>query len=1664
MDMEWRLFERNSLSDQACLLSCVGVRIFAVIVVSAVSLLGVAPAISQDPCALPGLYDEKNSEAGKFVKPFDPESSGDSRYLICEEPVGSEGKKSTVRVTVDRSTPVSTNTTYEVVYAPITVAEQNDLSLGEVERNFGGSKAEEDIASGSALSNFIEEHYGYAAAPVVETFVMEAGKKSAGANVSITVRGNDQPHPVGNGELGSDSHGYEHINAVIRFNVREQGSSGKLYSLHVVILSTYIPSMSAITPTNPEAPFTWTSPRELRVHECDKGVEIKMHRTKRQFVLPSTGYFFRVRTESPSVENAARGIGRNYDYEDRRGGVLSFDPPPSSPLTLSSDVHEVSTTIPINDDKTPAGKRSHEKEEEVFDLIIEQGERRLGGFLPTPGPNPEWFHDSGWGIPWLTEESNGGNRRVTIVDDCVPLEFAAAGARVSEGSGTIDFQVDLSGFRDTDVVINYNTVKGTATPGRDYVSKSGSITFDESNTTDRKGKEVISIDLIDDDVVEQTEEEFQLRLKSKSHKKELADTLITGTIVDDDDDFVTPGLVLSPASLTVEEGRTSRFTVKLNKWTESEVVVTFSSDNEDVTVKQSSLSFGSDNWRRGQTVTVIAGLDDDLDDDSAVLTLSASGGDFDAVTGSVSVVVLDGSNAELRVSPWILALEEGASGKDFAIQLSALPPTPTPVIVSMDVSHSLRQKVSLSDETVTFTTADWDVSQTVTVTALEDLDGNDVSGRVNITASGGGYDGETGRVQIEVNDDDEFHRVDIVDTHVMVHEHAGAVRFEVKLDRQTERAIRVSYVTTDETAVAGLDYAPASGQIVFRPGGALSGWIDIPILEDTEHENEESFAVELTTGANGVELGDKSGRATILDNDVPNIRVDPTVYVYEGGTAAITVSHESLTFTSPLEMSYSTRDVTAVAGEDYEGASFGSVTIARGEMAAVLQVSTRDDAVREGRESFLVQIVGGGQTVVTILDNDLLPSLSINDVTISEAGKNAELAVTMTGLSAVPVGVAYATEDGTAMAGADYARTLGTLVFAPGEQEKIVRIPVTRDDVLEEEEYFVVRLSAPEHAVLADAHGEVMLLDDPLEVSIYDATVTESSEELIMPVRLSFGSTRVVSVQFAVTGGTATPDEDYEATQGLVVFETGTTEAQVRIPLIDDDEREGNETVEVTLSNARNAVIARGVATGTIEDDESALQLRVRAQSVTEQEVVFVVDLLAASRQRQAGRYRTVDGTAGAGEDYEGQEGLLEFGPGETSKEVRVALLPGKSEGEVFGLMVELGEELVQGEVVLQAEAEEAGDRARLGRALAVHVVEAVSERVEGTMSLCMPRPYPGYRIRVSHMLSGCGLQAGGERLSVWGRGAFSRLQSGVEADVVTASLGADYVVGGRLMLGMLVSRSEVGSSQAGARLQLTGWYPYVRYGGIRHGVWGLAGGGQGVVGEVERTGMRLMAGGVTGTVVRRARARLGYEADGFWLSMDGGVGASRIRAGLEGSWHLQDLLEPYVEAAVLHSGGDAERGFGLEAGGGLRVRMGVMEAELQSRRLVLHAEDGYSEWGYAGMVRYGGLEGLGAQVRPVWGRTHVGTLLHTDRPWEVYPSEGRMELEVGYGSRFRGRSVFRPHVGVGLWDRGKDYRAGAGVQGHQGIGFSVSGIAMQYMAPYRPVSYGVTASGYVRW
>src|SRR6266700_202312 len=97
-----------------------------------------------------------------------------------------------------------------------------------------------------------------------------------------------------------------------------------------------------------------------------------------------------------------------------------------------------------------------------------------------------------------------------------------------------------------------------------------------------------------------------------------------------------------------------------------------------------------------------------------------------------------------------------------------------------------------------------------------------------------------------------------------------------------------------------------------------------------------------------------------------------------------------------------------------------------------------------------------------IIDDDPLPTASINDVTLVEGNSgitNANFTVTLTPVSGQTVNINYSTANGTAVAGSDFLPTNGTLIFNPGDLTQTISVPVIGDTLNESNETFFVNIS-----------------------------------------------------------------------------------------------------------------------------------------------------------------------------------------------------------------------------------------------------------------------------------------------------------------------------------------------------------------------------------------------------------------------------------------------------------------------------------------------------------------------------------------------------------------------------------------------------------------------------
>lgn len=196
--------------------------------------------------------------------------------------------------------------------------------------------------------------------------------------------------------------------------------------------------------------------------------------------------------------------------------------------------------------------------------------------------------------------------------------------------------------------------------------------------------------------------------------------------------------------------------------------------------------------------------------------------------------------------------------------------------------------------------------------------------------------------------------------------------------------------------------------------------------------------------------------------------------------------------------------------------------------------------------------------------------------TVSEGAGSISVNVTRVGGSAGIAEVVYTANDGTAVAGLDYTAVSGLLHWADGESAtKTIIVPVLEDALVEGDETFAVRLSAPAgRATLGTPSVATVTITDndvapPGTLQFTNAAVTVSEGVGILQltvVRLG-GTNGTVGVSYAATNGTAVVFEDYLPATGTLQWAAGDDAPQyVRIPIIDDGRVESEETFTVTLS------------------------------------------------------------------------------------------------------------------------------------------------------------------------------------------------------------------------------------------------------------------------------------------------------------------------------------------------------------------------------------------------------------------------------------------------------------------------------------------------------------------
>ncbi len=440
-------------------------------------------------------------------------------------------------------------------------------------------------------------------------------------------------------------------------------------------------------------------------------------------------------------------------------------------------------------------------------------------------------------------------------------------------------------------------------------------------------------------------------------------------------------------------------------------------------------------------------------------------------------------------------------------------------------------------------------------------------------------------------------QLSIADTSVLEGDSSSVTAvFTVTLVPTSTQPITVTYATTDDTAAAGSDYTAISGTLVFAPNEG-SKTLNVAVLGDTDDEPDETFFVNLSS-AQGAQVMDGQAVGQIVDDDgLPSLVIADTAVTEgdSGTTTAVFTVTLSPSSAQSVSVQYATADGTASAGSDYTAAA-GTLTFTPGQTTRTVSVTVQGDVIDESSaETFTVHLINPTNAAIqddaatgTITDDDTA-ALSVPDITANE-GYNAVFTVTLSTPSAFTVTVDYATQDVTAVAGVDYVAASGTITLTPGETAQAVSVPTLDNGVVDSSLYFYLRLSNAHNATIADDTGTCTIIDaseaGAFQFSQAAFTVQENGSTATITVERVNGFFGAVSVDYATSDGTATAGSDYTAASGTLNFANGETHQTFTVTILNDAVQEGDETVNLTISNPTGGATigSPSHATLTIQD------------------------------------------------------------------------------------------------------------------------------------------------------------------------------------------------------------------------------------------------------------------------------------------------------------------------------------------------------------------------------------------------------------------------------------------------------------------------------------------------
>ncbi|MDA9930145.1 PKD domain-containing protein [Alphaproteobacteria bacterium] len=1281
---------------------------------------------------------------------------------------------------------------------------------------------------------------------------------------------------------------------------------------------------------------------------------------------------------------------------------------------------------------------------------------------------------------------------ITIADDDIPT-ISVAATTVNEGDeGTdpiITFTASLSNATYKDVSFNYAVnATSSATGGTDYTALTGSVLTIPANSNSAD----LTVTVKGDDVAE-LDETIVIDFVHAPSRTTLS---ATGTITNDD----TAGLTVAGGPLSMAEGVTRSYTIKLTSKPTSVVTVTpvVSDGTKAGLVTLAPVTIQPSDWNTATQVNVAA-VDDEIDNANRSLRIihTASGGGYNMTSADavapvdVTITDNDGPSRVIFSSPSVNEGDAGtvtltfrvtlniASGKQITVNYSD---------ISSGTATSGTDYAPIAEAGLTF--APGEMEKTIDVTVNGDTEDEDAETIVLTFAHTGTASLVDGHTATGTINDDDGAAVIVSKSNLDMAENVPGT-YTVRLNSQPTQTVTVALTSSDagEATVspATLTFTTADWE--------TAQVVTVTPVNDTTNNDDRSL--QITHAVTSTDNRYDSLRAapvdvTITEDDpLPTINFDaPTVVEGDDGTSTLTFT-ATLSNASRRQVSFIYVDAgTGTATRRVDYASFAAnrpimVTIPAGQTTQTIAITVNGDTTSEPHETIALQFdvprharLGATTATGTIMDDDR-SILSINAPTVDEGNdgtKTLTFTATLDKASDQIVSVDYSVSpSSTATSGTDYTEVAdATLLIPVGQTSGTIALIVTGDTAFEADETIIMTFSNLSNANFVGTTERTVTAT--ATITNDDAAPVVASDN--KPPVVNAGSDQVVDegVTVTLTGSASDPDS------GDVLTYAWT---QTSGP-------------DVELSNAATATAS---FTSPAGENTLIFTLSVNDGTVsTADSVTVTVGKAAVAKKR--------------------------------FNEVNKAVTP-----QISQAMAENTLSAVTGRIGAAAsDRASSADLTLAGQSSLPHALKSNQRAIdEGTLSLedllqgssfVLPLNADGLKLVTSSLsakekqdnksgASGASNRSGG--LVLWGSGDYRKLSSQNKktaltwkGKVLSAHLGVDTWFRDNVLIGLSVSRSKgtfkygntkVTPAVSGTyKSQMTSVHPYMSFvASDRLSLWGTVGLGSGdidfddvAVGKSSTsTSMQaaavganaklissddLIAGGKTTLHLNSEASLARTKVKGAKLIDPSSANSRRIRVVAKGA-HVRQLsptrsLTPSVEIGLRNDSGDGVTGVGVEVGGGLKYtdRGRGLTIAGNARMLAAHRNKKHDEWGADFLIRLdpnADGEGLSLSLAPGYGpsQSKVGQLWDKGLDTRDEVAGRRLDAEIGYGIAVSNvRGLLTPYGGLALAEQNKrTYRLGGRFKIDRHLETSLEASHQEMRTQRRP-NTGLMLKGRLNW